>query len=224
MKWIGFWWCVCAMGVVHAEEAVSPVRQTTLRDRIPHVSQRLYRQAGEWEVYTALGTSLSDPLVLHGLGRMQLAYHFTEEWALAVSGEGAWAYRSSGQRVVGGSPGLQVFDGIRARAQASVLWAPLYGKFSWFASKAVHFNTYLVWGASALRMTHSGMHAGVHVGVGQRFWVYPHWALRVEVLSDVFPWDRVDGPEGSERWQQWMTLNVGVSYDVGGPRKEPVSW
>jgi outer membrane beta-barrel protein len=225
MKW--FLWMLCGVcgwvQHVHATENVQVLPRVRLKDRIPPVSGRLYVQDRTWEMYAAVGSSLSDPLVVHSIGRIQGVYHFTETYGLACALDGVWSYPQV-NRVVGGNPGRQVFDTLRGRAQVSFLWAPLYGKLSWFASRPVHFNTYLTVGPSALYTLHSGVHAGVHVGLGQRFWVSRKMALRVEALSDVFAWDRVPGAEGRARWQSWMSLHVGVSYSFGGPHKEPVLW
>ena len=204
-----------------------------LDERIRPVSGRMFTKHSRHEITPTFSLSLNDAFFSKYVAGLRYAYHFNEEWSVALRGE--YAFSESAGAVAKcdangrdcGTPSKQDLartpGDIGMLVGADVSWAPLYGKISVLASSVLHFDTYLLAGAGALeskiagadRVVETKWTPEVHLGVGQRYFVTRSVVLRFE-LRDVLYQQEVMGRSGLENdIQNQLLFTVGLSFFLG---------
>ncbi len=221
-----------AEGRKRAEEerrANAPVN-LDLDQRIRPVSGNLFLKDGRHEFSPTLDLSLNDAFFSKYVFGLRYAYHLTEKWSVGLNG--GWALSTpSGAVTTCNSKGedCQVpskerlartpgdFDLI---AGLDVAWAPLYGKISVLAEKVLHFDTYALVGAGAVRTRlaaegevdpTSSFVPEVHVGVGQRYFLGRSATLRFEIRDVIYQQE----VGGRSDLQNQLLFGIGLSFFLG---------
>ncbi len=143
---------------------------TTERD-LPVVDNRLYERAGRFAVGLQLGLLTSEPFFWYNPVGLRLQYHFTDQASVEIGGS------FMGTPSADGDIGLQLFthkteitdfiagerqaafdvttdleDRFLWRANAVLIWSPLYGKLAFLNSKLSHFDLNLALGAGVVQV------------------------------------------------------------------------
>lgn len=116
------------------------------------VQERLYSFNGRFDVSVLAGVAMNAKLIdQYGL-ILQPAYHFTDAWALELTG--GYVFAAEKRRLTGGIREAIGGNGeltsefadmgtLEWLAQASIQWSPIYGKLSLASELPLHFGAYL---------------------------------------------------------------------------------
>lgn len=201
-----------------------------LDQRIRPVSGNLFLKDGRHELSPTVDLSLNDAFFTKSVFGLRYAYHLSEKWS--VGGKVGWALSTpSGAVTTCDSSGENCRTPSKERlartpgdfdllAGVDVSWAPLYGKISVLAEKVLHFDTYALAGAGALRTRlaaegevepTSTIVPEVHLGVGQRYFLNRFMTLRFEI-RDVLYQQEIGGRNDL---QNQLLFGVGLSFFLG---------
>jgi outer membrane beta-barrel protein len=146
--------------VVSAQEKQEGAKMTTPKDQITQdlalfwgnkravkvVQRRMYQKEGKMEATLTTGVIPKDDFLLHYLVGARVGYYFTE--SMMVEGSFNYAFdQNSGlsDYLKNSDIGLKealIRQYIKFFYNVSVLWSPIYGKFSLLGAKLAHFNMY----------------------------------------------------------------------------------
>jgi outer membrane beta-barrel protein len=123
-----------------------------------------------------------------GLG---YTYHFTDHFAWQV-GRGAYSYnvktglRSQLERDFGVAPTSSAFeDEVQWMVGSDVMWSPFYGKTSILNTRVVHFEAFLLGGATVFKLNRAGgFRPGANVGLGVRVFKSDTLSFRLDVTNN----------------------------------------
>jgi len=194
----------------------------SLRERIKGVSGKLYLKSGRLEI-TALpltSISLNDAFYQKLGGGLQLAYHFSDAWAVGLTGTYSLNLDSGNAQYHGSQLENIPYAGKRTfLVSLEGMWAPLYGKVSVASEWTLHFDTYLLAGLGLLGgdQTQEDTSFGISAtfGLGARLFFVRWLALRLEFRDYLLFNDTVTYRE-TERSdvQNQLMVNIGLSFFV----------
>lgn len=187
-------------------------RSPSLADRIPSVTRRLYRKQGNIELYSGLGVSLNDPFYTHVIGSLGVAYHFNESLALGFVGD----YYNAQSTALDVAPAVNStkvnLRSPRYGGRLEVTWAPIYGKMSVFAEKALHFDTYITVGGGMMSITQNETSNLGSIALGQHYFMTPWLSLRIEVRDQILKIARDPATNSDKKWQNFLTAGVSLCF------------
>ena len=183
------------------------------------LQRRLFEKDGRLQLSLYTGIIPNDPYVSYFPIGGRLSYYISEPIGFELSG--SW----NGDTLVSTTEigdqfreaGYLFFprDQQRWRANASVLWAPLYGKFSLLGRKIAHFDWNFAAGFGVLGVEtppedrlnepESEIKPEVLVGTGWTLWLTQNWTLRLDYRQFIFQKSSGGVALPSE-------LSLGVSY------------
>ena len=119
------------------------------RREVSVVQRRLVEKDGRFEATPYFGTIPNDDFIVYFPMGLRLGYHFSEQFAVEVSGAYALDKQSDLANFLvtdADGPGLkdvQIQEILKSYYTLNVLWAPFYGKISLLGAKLTHFETYI---------------------------------------------------------------------------------
>lgn len=185
------------------------------------IQNKLYTKAGRFEITPMFGiyqrVDFQDTKTLGGT----VAYHFSEIIGAEIMAHKMYNSDSSVVTRFKETRGATVaFNEEKYFMGATMLFTPIYGKFSLFGKKISHFDLYLSPGLGVTKT--NDLRFTTCLGVGQKFWVSPHFNVRIE-----YRWNRYNdkiytsegatavrngGPGYFEQITNDQNLMFGISY------------
>ena len=176
-----------------AKEAPPP-KIKALDDRIKAVQGKKFIKRLRFEIYPWAGVSLNDAFYRYYHTGLAGTFHIME--GLAVEGG------------ISAAPVRQVLEPVifLREAKSAVpataryfgnVWAnlqvsPIYGKMSIFSEWILHYDTFFLAGAGlALDSAEWYVHPQVHVGMGQRIFLFDWLVLRGDIRASMYPQGRL---------------------------------
>ncbi len=154
------------------------------------VQDRLYQM--NHELMLGLGVMPADAFYKGYFAGLSYTYHFSDSFAWQV-GRGAYNYnvktslRRQLERDFGVAPTNTAFsDEVQFMVGSDVLWSPFYGKTAILNSKVVHFEAFLIGGATILKFNgDGGFRPAANVGLGVRVFRNDTISFRLDVTNNV---------------------------------------
>ncbi|MFN0062281.1 MAG: outer membrane beta-barrel domain-containing protein [Myxococcaceae bacterium] len=206
-----------------------------LRDRIAPVSGHLFLKARRFEISPSAILTARDAFFTKYILGGTLAYHITENWAVALRGGYSIPVVSGAAQICttdttgntlrrvcrlpdfseleGEAPGL-----LRFLGGVDVQWSPLYGKIALWSELFVHMDLYLVAGPALVNYggpaaaVNAGSLArwtvGGNVGVGTRIFLNRWFTLRAELRDLIY----VEQVRGGNSFRNQILFEFGVSF------------
>ena len=215
-----------------ADEPRTGKRGDELEERVPAVSGHLMLKGWRHELSPGVGLTLIDAFRQKVFAGGSYSFHFGEHWALTLHGASNVFQYDSGVVQVCGGPGTcrppsdEELNGLPGNisllAGASVEWAPIYGKLNLIAEKVFRFDVFATVGGGVAQYQfirpdgtdESGMSGALTLGVGQRFFLTPWLALKLQVTDTLYfqPTGKTNPGEGQLSHQ--ILFNMGFSFWV----------
>jgi outer membrane beta-barrel protein len=153
------------------------------------VQDRLYRL--NHELSLGIGVMPADAFYKGYFAGVGYTYHFNDFFAWQV-GRGSYNYnvktslRRQLERDFGVVPTATAFeDEVQWMVGSDVALKPLYGKFSFFNQKVLHFEAYVLAGASIFKLNREGgLRPAANVGLGMRFFKSQNISFRLDVTNN----------------------------------------
>jgi len=214
-------------------------------NKIEPISGQLYQKSGRLELEPLFALSLNDPFYVKYFGGLRLAYHLSEFWSLALTGQAGATQATSSTTLCTPSQGCtnasaqqlwQVPGDLKWIAGAEVLFSPVYGKVNILGSAVIHLDFSLLggldWIESQTVLTPDQAQAataagtgpgnsgapGVHLGLGTHVFFASFAAAALELKDYVYFADVNTGSSTqSRKAQNQIFLELGVSFFLGGP-------
>ncbi len=154
------------------------------------VQDRLYRL--NHELTLGVGVLPADAYYKGYFAGLSYTYHFTDSFAWQV-GRGAYSYnvetglRRQLERDFGVAPTATAFeDEVQWMVGSDLVWSPLYGKMAFLNRSVLHFQTFLLGGATVFKLNRDGgFRPALNVGLGVRFYKSQTVSFRLDVTNNV---------------------------------------
>jgi len=207
---------VAAAFSLDAEAASADKSQPTNRlAQIPTVSGRLFEKKDKIELTLWVDAPVDDPFYYHAPVGLAVGYHFADSLSLALRGD----YWVSIDRGPMASPGnvpnpdvaRPLYEGF-----GEIVWAPVYGKWSFLSKVFVHFDTHIKLGGGVAGTNDGQLSPVVTAAIGQRYRIADWFVLSVEVRERVIKLERVAGLQVGSGWEYFLSVGVGASFMLGG--------
>jgi outer membrane beta-barrel protein len=196
MKWFLPFLFISSLSAVHAEEVEFPDEELSRESVLPVFQNRadvLHRHVvTEKRVEIGIGGGLviDEPFYNDAIMSGHLGYHFTDQHGIHIEGL-YWipGLSSYGQKIMNDSR----FNQWDARKAPHALWGAIgnyeftayYGKVSLTKQSVMNLNLFGYAGPLYINM--AGYNAfGANVGLGQNFFVSPHFAIRFDLRMLIF--------------------------------------
>ncbi|MBN1204266.1 MAG: outer membrane beta-barrel domain-containing protein [Myxococcaceae bacterium] len=153
------------------------------------VQDRLYQM--NHELLLGIGVLPADAFYKGYFAGLSYTYHFSDNFAWQV-GRGAYSYnvktslRSQLERDFGVAPTATAFeDEVQWMVGSDLLWSPFYGKTAILNSKVIHFEAFLIGGATVFKLNRdAGFRPGANVGLGLRVFRSDTLSFRLDVTNN----------------------------------------
>jgi outer membrane beta-barrel protein len=169
------------------------------------IQNKQYTKAGRIEVAPMVGIyQRVDYQDTKSLGA-SLSYHFSEMFGAELMGYKMFASDAHILARFKESTGATIeYNKEAFYGGASLIFTPIYGKFSVFGKKISHYDLYIAPGMGVTKTT--ALRPTPSIGVGQKFWLSPKWNFRIEYRWSRYN-DRIDTTQGTT-----ATKNGGQGY------------
>ena len=167
-----------AVAFAQAEELENPGTVAAVQDRAYRLGH---------ELTLTVGALPLDAFTKTLYGQVSYTYHFSDGFAWQV-GRGAYGYnldtglRDQLERDFGVLP--TTFDEVQYMVGSDLIFSPLYGKGALFNTSVVHFESYLIVGATVFKYTHAFKPA-VNAGLGFRLFQTKHLSYKLDLTDAV---------------------------------------
>lgn len=179
------------------------------------VQDRLYRM--NHELMLGVGALPADAYYKGYYAGVSYTYHFSDSFAWQV-GRGAYSYnvetslRRQLERDFGVSPTASAFeDEVNWMVGSDLMWSPIYGKLAILNNRVIHFETFLLGGATVFKLNRSGpagFKPGANVGLGVRVFKSNSVSFRLDVTNNfVFT--------GATRVINIPTIQLATAFNFG---------
>jgi outer membrane beta-barrel protein len=157
---------------------------------ISAVQDRLYQM--NHELSLGIGVLPADAFYKGYTGGVSYTFHFTDSFAWQV-GRGAYSYnvktnlRRQLERDFGVAPTSSAFeDEVQWYVGSDLMWSPFYGKTAVLNSRVIHFEAFLLGGATVFKLNREGgFRPGANLGLGLRFFRSDTVSFRLDVTNNV---------------------------------------
>ena len=184
---------------------------TTLADRIPAVTGRVFGKEGRVELAPLFGLSATDPFYQHLVFGLGVSYHILEQLSVGASGEFFGSIATPVQ-VTGGVNDTRNYDRPAWAARGDVTWAPIYGKLSLMAENVLHFDTYITVSGGIVGPVRQQVQPAGGGALGQRYFVNDWIAIRLESRVQFWEMFRHQRRNPQKALQTRLTVSLGVSF------------
>lgn len=174
---------VPGLALAQAEALENPGTTAAVQDRLYQMNH---------ELTLGIGVLPADAFYKGYIAGVSYTYHFTDHFAWQV-GRGAYSYnvktslRQQLERDFGVAPTATAFeDEVQYMVGSDVMWSPFYGKTSILNSKVIHFEAFLLGGATVFKLNRDGgFRPGANLGLGLRVFRNNHISFRLDVTDNV---------------------------------------
>ncbi len=199
---------------------------STERD-LPVVSGRIYEREGRFGLTLFSGLLSSQPYWWYIPVGGRISYNITDQIGIDVSGNYNLEQPTELQDFLeaslgaGFDPKTDLDDRFIWRANASFVWSPLYGKWSFANNKLGHFDANLVAGLGVVSVERPNLQRDEatteivpegHFGIGIAFLFTENWSARLDGRFYLYQEAETESNEGDLRLAMPVEFQVGVSY------------
>ncbi|MBI5526741.1 MAG: outer membrane beta-barrel domain-containing protein [Deltaproteobacteria bacterium] len=182
----------------------APEKKTSLEDKVKSVQRRVFMKKGRLELAPMFDVGLNDAFNQKYAVSAAIGWHFVEQFSLQANFGYAFNAKTDNQ-VYLAKENLTIPDNgsLKLLFSLNAEWAPLYGKFSLFAWKIIHFDFYFTAGFGAAMVEYtgwnydsekltstsedmSGLHLAPNFGIGERFFITDWLTFRVELRDTIY--------------------------------------
>ncbi|WP_224242083.1 outer membrane beta-barrel domain-containing protein [Hyalangium gracile] len=171
------------LALAQAEALENPGTTSAVQDRLYQLNH---------ELMLGLGVLPADAFYKGYYAGLSYTYHFSDHFAWQV-GRGGYSYnvktslRRQLERDFGVAPTDTSFeDEVQWFVGSDVMWSPFYGKTSILNQKVLHFEAFLLGGATVFKLNREGgFRPGANVGLGLRVFKSNHISFRLDVTNNV---------------------------------------
>ncbi len=192
-----------------AEDAPSEAADTDAfwadRRQLRVLQRRLFQKRGRAQLSLMVSAIPNDPFHNYFPIGLRVGYHITEQISIDIGGhyigETFQTDTDLERCLEGGCDGAQdgitldVLDEQLLRANFTLYWSPLYGKFSMLGRKIGHVDWYLGAGMGVVQVqsiqdTGVGYEKTIKpegiLTTGMTWWLHQNWALRIDYRQGIF--------------------------------------
>ncbi|MFH1263358.1 MAG: outer membrane beta-barrel domain-containing protein [Pseudomonadota bacterium] len=168
------------------------------KEGIDVVQRRMFRKTGRHEFTLDGGINADNQFMMYESVGFKYTYHFRETFGF----EGSYSLMIHQNKPIindlknvdcptGATPNANgkcsvtlnpAPDPMKHIAIASLVWSPIYGKFSLFSKKIYHFDIFMVAGGGLFKMN-TQKHFGFNVGVGTKVYLNDWCAIRLDLRN-----------------------------------------
>jgi len=182
----------------------APEKKTSLEDKVKSVQRRVFMKKGRLELAPMFDVGLNDAFNQKYAVSAAIGWHFVEQFSLAANFGYVFNTKTANQ-VYLAKENLTIPDNgsLKLLFSLNAEWAPLYGKFSLFAWKIIHFDFYLTAGLGAAMVDYTGweyddemqtssavdmggLHIAPNFGIGERFFLTDWLTFRIELRDTIY--------------------------------------
>jgi outer membrane beta-barrel protein len=171
------------LALAQAEALENPGTTSAVQDRLYQMNH---------ELTLGLGVMPADAFYKGYYAGLSYTYHFSDNFAWQV-GRGGYSYnvktslRRQLERDFGVAPTNTAFeDEVQWMVGSDVLWSPFYGKTSILNSKVIHFEAFLLGGATVFKLNRDGgFRPAANLGLGMRVFKSDTLSFRLDVTNNV---------------------------------------
>ncbi len=176
--------------------------ESELNKAVRVFQQRYLVKRHRLELQLGGALTVNDPMVTHFAAEAGLFFHFTDQFALGVTGAKYAARDSSTANTVESNFGLFAERShLQAGGMLEAQWAPLFGKFAVFGLGVVQVDGYLIAGGGAERTTRgTDLKPAGEIGLGMRLHMLRWLSLSADVRDLIY----------SEKFQSCDAASAGV--------------
>ena len=153
------------------------------------IQKKLMPKSGRFQAFGGLGLTTNTPWFLNAGFKLNLGYHFTENFALEL----ATLFLSSSEREVAKeireNNNLQPEQFIYTKSYmgADLLWTPVYGKITFLNQKIIPYEMYFSGGGGTSNTNSAEKNVPtIHFGTGQVFTISKAMAFRWDYSLNIF--------------------------------------
>jgi outer membrane beta-barrel protein len=172
------------------------------------VQERTFKMAHELDL--SLGMLPLDAFYKQIYGQVAYVYHFTD-WLAWQVGRGAYGYnfstglRQQLERDFAVLPSS--FEQVQWHVGSDIMFKPFYGKAAWLNRAVLHFEVYVLGGATLFKFDRA-LNPAVNVGGGVRFFINKYVSWRFDVTNNIVIRDK---PFSILSVQLLLGINFGAS-------------
>ena len=194
---------------------------------LPVVSGKIFSREGRFGVGLFAGLLSSQPYWWYIPVGGRLAYNFTDQLGVEVSGQYMLSQTTELYGFLEDSLGegfnekTDLEDKFQWRANASFVWSPLYGKWSFANTKLGHFDANLVAGLGVVSVERPNLERTDnateiapegHLGIGMAFFFTENISARLDGRFYLYQEAETESNEGQLRLAMPVEFQVGVTY------------
>lgn len=158
------------------------------------IRRRLILRGGRFEAAPALGFTLNDAYRRNVLYGAQLAYHFSDSFAVGITGFGAYAFNSDlADRIESERPERAkegAFADVSFLGTLDFIYTPIIGKFALFGRTVLNYDLHVLAGVGGTQITGDPELETFAVtpvaGVGLRAFVTNGFSVNLEVRDYLY--------------------------------------
>ena len=206
---------ICCQGL-SADVWASEQRDSVNRmDKIPTVSGRLFQKQSRVELTLWTENVVDNPFHYQFPVGLGLGYHLSESWSLGLRSS-YWLSLARGPMASPGNvPEPEISRGLY-EGYGELVWAPVYGKWSFLSKLFVHFDAHIKLGGGVVGTQDGDLSPLITFAIGQRYRLTDWFLLSVEVRERVMRLEPVPGAEIGPAWEYFLSLGLGASFMFGG--------
>ena len=199
-------------GAAQSERVEQPVNRLA---NIPTVSGRLFEKQDHFELTLWAENVVDNPFYYQAPVGLGLGYHLAESLSLGVRGS-YWPSLERGPMVSPGNVPEPELSRILYEGYAELIWAPVYGKWSFLSELFVHFDAHIKLGGGVTGTQSGEISPLITFAIGQRYRLTDWFLLSVEIRERVMKLEPIPGAGMGAEWEYLLSLGVGASFMFGG--------
>lgn len=209
------------------------------------IRPRYMTKRKKFELGTEMIAIMNQTFVYSFLGSGIINYHFTESFALELTGAYGFSIDKEDKRILDSEFDIQT-QILRTKdfLEAAIAWTPIYGKYQLASGRLVYFDTFITVGGGLTGVNYTYDHCippeklpanmrdsappvpsekTVHYpsvvgGIGQRFFVSKSTSFKWDVKSHAFFYDLKDGDCNPETAESKTDNQINITLQLGASR------
>ena len=190
----------------------SPVNRLA---NIPTVSGRLFEKKDHFELTLWAENVVDNPFYYQAPVGLSLGYHLAESLSLGVRGS-YWPALARGPMASPGAVPAPELSRVLYEGYGEIIWAPVYGKWSFLSKLFVHFDAHIKLGGGVAGTQDGELSPLITFAIGQRYRLTDWFLLSVEIRERVMKLEPIPGAGMGADWEYLLSLGVGASFMLGG--------
>ena len=211
------WGLVILMGLAWSPDATAAGAKDTYNrlDKIPTVSGRLFQKQSRLELTLWAENVVDNPFHYQAPSGLGAGYHVAESLSLALRGS-YWLAVARGPMVSPGNVPEPEVSRVLYEGYAELIWAPVYGKWSFLSKLFVHFDAHIKLGGGVVGTQDGHLSPLMTFAIGQRYRLTDWFLLCVEIRERVMKLEPMQNAGMGPDWEYFLSLGLGASFMLGG--------